>query len=501
MTRDLRTTLGRHADAALWAILGIGLILRLSVLLFYTPTVFNYYGGDSSRYMRLPGSGFSDLFSDVAMPAGYPGFLEVLHSISAWMPWTTLVQHLLGLAAAALLYFAVVRAGAPRWAALLPAAVVALSGDQIFLEHAMLTEALWIPGLALSMFLLASSLRAVKPLPWLIAGGTALMLTSLVRNVSMGLVLLLAIWAVAAIPAARRIRLRNGVAVIIPAVLVLGLYLGIANSAGQGHSGLFEDEGFALYARTAQFADCNKFTPPKGTEMLCVDTPTRQRPGPFWWAWSPESPLRSKFQFDINDTHDQELVGEFAKEAIKHQPLSYLGTVTSDFVRFFAPEVGDGRPENGVPPRYMSFGSITPVDQAQGLDEMAAMMATKYTGIDGGMASHDARAAFGSYQSVFRVDGLLGILLIALTVVGAVFGRGPIRAGAALFLIAGIVLLAIPPAVSSYDARYAVPPMDLLAAGAAFGLAVIAEKIAGRRPVTQPLAGPATRKNSSYSRM
>jgi hypothetical protein len=479
--RNFRDRLNRHGDAALWGILGIGLVLRLTVLLVYTPTVFNYYGGDSERYIRLPGSGFSGLFSDVAMPAGYPAFLEAVHGISSWLPLTTLIQHLLGLAAAALLYFAVIRAGGPRWAALLPAVVVVFSGDQLFLEHGILTEALWIPGLSLALFLFAGSIRAPRPLYWLIAAGSALMLASLIRNVSMGLIVLLAIWAAVAVPATTRHRIRNAAAVLIPALLILGLYLGVSKNTGGSHSGLFENEGFALYARTAQFADCNRFTPPPGSEVLCVDTPTDQRPGPFWWSWSPESPLRSKFAFDINSSQDQEVVGQFAKEAIKHQPLSYLGTVASDFTRLFAPEVGDERSDNGVTPRYMSFGSTIPVAQATTLQEQAEQLATKYTGVGDGETGHEARAVLGTYQSLFRVSGLLGLVLIALTVIGATLGRGTIRAGAVLFLIAGGTLLILPPAVSSYDARYAVPPFELFAAGAAFGLAVISEQIVRRR--------------------
>lgn len=495
-------SLNRHGDGALWALLALGLVLRLGVLIFYTPTVFNYYGGDSGRYMRLPGSGSSGLFSDVAMPAGYPAFLAALHGVSSWLPLTILVQHLLGLAAAALLYFAVVRVGVPRWAALLPAVVVALSGDQVFLEHGILTESLWIPGLALTLFLCTASLQAPNPVPWLLAAGSTLMLSSLVRNVSMGLVLLLAVWAAIAIPGAARFRLRNAAALMIPALLILGLYLGVSKNSGGDRSGLFEDEGFALYARTAQFADCSKFTPPAGTAVLCVNTPADQRPGPFWWAWSPESPLRAKFQFDINDSRDQELIGKFAKDAIEHQPLAYLRTITSDFARFFAPEVGNGRAENGVTPRFMSFGSTTPVDQVTTMQEQAEQVATKYTGVSAGEASHGVRAVLGSYQSVFRVDGLLGLLLIALTLAGVLLGRSAIRAAASLFLIAGMTLLVLPPAVSSYDARYAVPPMDLLAAGAALGLAVLAEKIPrGKRAVQAKPEASTSRRNWSYSRM
>jgi hypothetical protein len=247
-----------------------------------------------------------------------------------------------------------------------------------------------------------------------------------------------------------------------------------------GHSGLAEDQGLSLYGRVAQFADCGKFTPPQGTKVLCVDTPAPQRPGPCYWTWSPESPLRAKFDFNIDDSHDQELVASFAKAAIVHQPFEYLSTVTKDFARFFAPDVGNTRPENGITPQYMSFGSTTPAAQGDSLDGMADWVAEKYSGVGAGEASHAAQSLLGTYQAIFRVDGLLLLVLIALSLAGAVLGQGPIRAGATLFLISGLTLLVIPPAVSSYDARYVLPPVVLFAAGGSFGLAVLAKLI--RRP-------------------
>lgn len=466
-----------HDDRLLWGLLGVGLVLRTGVQAFYTPAIFSYYGGDSARYLRLEAGGVTGLFEDVAQPAGYPAFLDAMYAISSWLPLTIFFQHLLGLAAAALLYFAVRRSGGPRWAAFLPAAVVALSGDQLFLEHGILTEALWIPVLAMSMFFFAAALRAENVLPWLAAAGAVLIISSLMRNVSMALLPLLAIWAATAIPARPKVRLRNALAVVLPGLLVLSAYLAVAESSADGRSGLAENDGFSLYARTAQFADCDEFSPPRGTESLCIEQPAAERPGPFYWAWSQESPLRAKFQVDINDSHDQELLEKFGKAAILNQPTAYTAAVVSDFARFFAPEVGEGRPDNGVTPRFMSFGNTTPVSQATSLDETAAIYATKYGGIDGGEANHGARSLFGSYQTIFRVNGLLGLALIALTLAGVGLGRNSIRAGAALFLIGGLTLLVIPPAVSSYDVRYAVPPFELFAAGAALGLAALAERL------------------------
>lgn len=454
-------------------VLAVGLLLRLVVMVTYTPAVFNYYGGDAARYMRLSGGGVVQLFGDVAMPAGYPAFLGAIRAISNWLPLTTFIQHLIGLGAAALLYFAVRRAGAPRWAALLPAIVIAISGDQIYLEHAILTEALWIPLLALGLFAAVASLSSPRPGRWLVAAGAILMLSALVRNVSLVMPILVAIWACFALAGSWRERLLNATRVIVPALVLLVAYLVVAGLGDGGRNGLFEDQGLALYGRVAQFADCSQFTPPKGTRVLCVHTPEDEREGPFYWTFSSESPLRKKFDFDIDNQHQQEELSEFGRDAILHQPRSYVRAVLSDLVRFFAPEVGEPRPEDGVVPRYMSFGSNVGVNQAWTPKEMAEIVDEGYSGVGSGTASHTVRTILGSYQSVFRVDGIILLALILLNVLGVIWARGKERAGAVLFFLVGAYLLIIAPATSSYDARYAIPPADFFAAGAAFGLVVL----------------------------
>jgi hypothetical protein len=470
-------------------VLALGLLLRLLVMVIYTPAVFNYYGGDAARFMRLDSGGVVGLFGDAAMPAGYPAFLGVIRDISSWLPLTIFIQHLIGLSAAAFLYFAVKRTGAGRWAALLPAVVVAFSGDQIYLEHAILTEALWIPLLAFGLFAAVASLSSPRSQRWLIAAGLILMLSALVRNVSLVMPFLVAIWACFAFPGAWKARLMRGAVVIVPAVILLVAYLVVANMGAGGRNGLLEDGGLALYGRVGQFADCSKFTPPKGTEVLCVSTPEGEREGPFYWDFSSHSPLREKFDFDINNSHQQEQLSEFAREAIIHQPLSYLRAVLSDFVRIFAPEVGEPRAEDGATPHYMSFGSNVGVNQAWTPREMAEIVKEGYSGVGSGEASHGVRTALGTYQSIFRVSGIILIALIILNGVGIVWARGPQRAAAVLFFLVGAYLIVMPPATFSYDARYAVPPAEIFAAGAAFGLAVLVEWIRGRAtetPGTRP---------------
>ncbi len=463
-----------------WIVLGIGLLLRVALTTFYTPAVFNYYGGDSTRYMRLDFVGVSGLFGDNAMPAGYPAFLASVRWLSDWLPLTISIQHLLGLGAAALLYAAVVRVGAPRWAALLPLAVVTFSGDQLFLEHGIFTEALWMPAIALGMYLLARAVSAPDARWWLAAGGAALACAALVRHVSQVLPLLLAIWAAAALPGAPSTRLKHAAAVLVPALLVTGAYFVVAKPIAGGYTGLVENRGVSLYGRVGQFADCSKFSPPEGTRRLCVRTPPDARPGPFFWTFGAQSPIRTRMDFDAYDEDDQETLSRFGRAAILGQPTDYARAVAEDFARFFVADVGTPRSESGADAEQMSFQSVVPTAQGVSLTQLAAQFDEAYSGVGTGVAAPSARTAFGTYQSLFRVHGLLALILIVLSVAGCVLGRGRLRAGASLFLIAGLTLLVFPPLLSSYDVRYAVPPTNLLAAGAAAGLAALAGRVGAR---------------------
>lgn len=471
----------------MWVILGVGLLLRICAMVFYTPAVFNYYGGDSTRYIRLDFVGINGIFGDNAMPAGYPAFLAALRELSAWLPLTTTLQHMLGLAAAWLLYAAVVRAGASRVAALLPAVVVAFSGDQLFLEHGIFTEALWMPVVALGMYLLARSTSAVDARRWLIVGGAVLACSALVRHVSLALPIVLTVWAAVALPGTPTMRLQHAAAVLLPALVVIGAYFVIAKPIAGGYSGLVENRGFSLYGRVGQFADCTKFKPPSGTKRLCVDTPPEARAGPFFWTFGQESPIRTKMTIDTFDAGDQELLSSFGRAAILNQPLDYARAVGTDFARYFAPDFGEPRADSGTDAQSMSFESTIPAAQGVSPADLAQQFDQAYSGVGSGLANPTARTLLGAYQSVFRIQGLLTLLLVVLAFLGCWLGRGSVRAGASLFLVAGLTLLVFPPLFSSYDVRYAVPPINLLAAGGAFGLAVFAGRMMSTAEPGRPI--------------
>ena len=124
---------------ALAILLAVGLALRVWLTLVWSPAIIGY--SDTGIYFQ---DSVESLWTDPVRTVGYSMFLRVLHGITPHLLFVTIVQHALGLIAAALLFGAVRRCGGPRWLGLVPAAAIALAGDELFLEHAALSDALFI---------------------------------------------------------------------------------------------------------------------------------------------------------------------------------------------------------------------------------------------------------------------------------------------------------------------------------------------------------------------
>src|SRR5581483_2395466 len=144
--------------------------------------------------------------------------------------FTITLQHLMGLATAVFLY-AIVR-GLTRsnaWACL-PAAVVLLSGDVVFLETALLTETLWMLLLAAGMWACVNARGRRRPYSWLCAGAVLLSLAGLVRSLSLPLIVLAALWALWEIGGGWRRRVGVAACFLAPAAILLGRYALVASA-------------------------------------------------------------------------------------------------------------------------------------------------------------------------------------------------------------------------------------------------------------------------------
>lgn len=459
--RDLRLRAHRDVYRPLLVLIAVGVLLRVLTMVAYSTAVMDYYTGDAGRYIRV---GYHGVFSDEWQPAGYALFLAAIRGVTTTLSVTVAIQHLLGIATSVLLFATTRRAGAPRAIALIPAAVVLLSGDHLFLEHALLTESLWMALLAGGLYAAVRG-RAVNA-RWTLAASALLALSAVTRNVSAVLPAALAAWALVANGGSARNRLRMASAALLPAVLIVVMYIVIANAVGS-HSGLGEMGGWSLYQRVGQFADCRQFAAPAGTKGLCESTPMGQRPGPFFYYWDPAAPARRVFP-SMSPAVDQK-VGAFARTAIVHQPLDYVRTVVKDLVRYVDPAAGFDRALSGSDPASMSFRAVSP-DPA-GSSAFASKIRTRYTGLD---ASPDRGASIlETYQRVFRIGGLGLLILLGLSAMSLFRANGYLRQVSALCTSFAVILLVLPPAVSSYDARYAIPPAALLTVSAALGLRVL----------------------------
>ena len=195
-----------------------------------------------------------------------------------------MAQHVLGLVCAWLLYDAARRAGAGRWWALVPAAVLSLSLDQIVTEHTLKTDALFGFLLAAALWALVRGYTGRRPLFWCLGAGAALGAAALVRLVGAPL-LPVSVVAVLAVlegrdrpPAGPRGRPRGRRAGAHRAVRA-----GLARPGGPLES--HGDRGLVVVRARGPVRGLHAIRPPAETANLCEDSDPDDRPGPDYYAW------------------------------------------------------------------------------------------------------------------------------------------------------------------------------------------------------------------------
>jgi hypothetical protein len=142
----IRAAARRPEMIALGLIVLLGLALRLYFIEQWRPALIGF--PDTTIYVQDARTG---IFNDPLHIGGYSEFLRLMHEIRPHLSFVILLQHLMGLASGLLLFGAVRRAGLPAGLGLVPAAVVILGGSELFIEHAALSEALFIFLIDLSL--------------------------------------------------------------------------------------------------------------------------------------------------------------------------------------------------------------------------------------------------------------------------------------------------------------------------------------------------------------
>ncbi len=451
-----------RASLALAGVLGVGAGLRAWMIATWHPAVVGYH--DAVFYVDIA---HGPLFADPLHPAGYPLLLRALHVLSASV-WPVLVlQHLLGLATAALLYALVRTLTGSRWLGLLPATVIALDGLQIVVEHSLLSDSLFT-------FLLAAGLYAVARagaggIGWALGAGALLAAAGLTRTVGLVAIPLATIALLPAVSGTWRSRAMRAGALLAVAAALVGAYLG-AQAAQTGSASLSRDSGWVLYSRVAPFADCSKFTPPAGTAGLCERTPPAARPGTDFYMWD-ASPAWRVFG---GQPHGNAKLGAFARAAIAHQPGDYLAAVAHDFIRYIAPG-GYQRPRAGqTPAQFMALSTNTTQEAV-----VARGIGSYYPGLRATSQSHARLTSW--YVRTFAAQGVPMAILLALAIVAPLLVAHGRRTMPTLLTLLALALLIVPVATQVYDARYAVGALGPLSVAAALTLHGARQRLARRR--------------------
>ena len=454
------------ALGGLLVVLAAGAVIRVLFMVAWSPAFMGW--PDAKSYIDVSQG---ELFGNPLRPAGYPLFLRGVNAIWTNIHFVVVINHLLGLATAVVLYATVVRAGAPRWLALLPAAVVALGGTQMFLEHSVLSEPLFTFLCAVGAY---AAVRCAAERPrwalWPATAGVVLAFAASVRVVGLAMIPLVCLWLGAASSGALRRRVASAAVAVLGALVVLSAYW-IAEYSTVGAVGMSRNGDYHLYGRVAPFADCSKFTPPKGTEILCETTPRSERPIVDAYIFSYwHSPAVRAFNSPFDATPEASAkVGEFARAVVIAQPFDYLEEVGAGMLRYVAPE-SDALHAYGGGPGYEALTGrnilLNPYFESHAIDSMQRYYGWSESDY---VQRSGLLSVLRGYERITRIQGISFVVLALLSLLGPFVARGEQRRVAWLLALIAWGLMTAPVATLEFSARTAVPAFGFLAASAAVG--------------------------------
>jgi hypothetical protein len=466
----------RPTTIALGAIVLAGLALRLYFMVQWRPALVGF--PDTSIYLMDAQTG---VFNDPLRVDGYSEFLRLMHGLRPHLSFAILVQHLLGIASGLLLFGAVHRCGFPRGVALAPAAVVILGGSELLVEHAVLTEAVFIFLVDLALYAIVRAGRGNWA--WAILAGLALGTALDDRSVGLALLVVLVPVVLLTLPGPWRKRASRVGIVVAAATVPIAGYL-YAHEQAVGYGGFTGSGYFDLYGRVAPFAECSKFHPPAGTTNLCIHIPRSKREGNAVWEFTGISPAVRVFgepDATAPKPGENSKLLAFSEAAIIGQPLDYLESAGRDLVRIVDPSFSSsphvGNRGYGNTPESLANYYFNP--QYLALDQR--VIGEYYAG-DGEI--HRSVAALLRYERDTRIEGPLMALLLLLAILAPIVTAGKQRRASLLFGATALVLLTAPIFASEYDYRFTIPAFGPLVATASIGAFGLCNQLWPRLPRT-----------------
>ncbi|MBA2695845.1 MAG: phospholipid carrier-dependent glycosyltransferase [Actinobacteria bacterium] len=442
--------------------LALGVLVRVWVQVAFVPA---FVHSDAPTYLAA----LENLVPAPDRPLGYVLLLLLPASlVTPDVLLVALVQHVLGLALAVLLYVFLRRWGVGPRVSTVAALPVLLDTMQLSLEHAVLSDVLFevlVFG-ALCLLCWHRRMRLFNAL----AAGLALGLAATVRLVGEPLVVVAVIGCVLLAGPGWRRRVAAiilvGVGFAVPVTTYMTWY-----HQERGGFTLAEFTGKALYVRSASFVECDQISVQEYQRVLCPREPVAQRQDSTYYAFHDPQTL-PMLRPPPGVTTDQAM-REFAIAAIRAQPLDYTRTVVRDFSLNF--DVWRGNRfsyDTAYKWRFKHFVTVQPTDWT----------GPAYAAHGGRQLQSVQPFADGLvvYAWVVYLPGplLLGAVVVAL---GATLGIGraarrdalQARAVVCVLLLAGLLLLAAPAVGAQFVWRYQLPALALVPAAAALGWTIL----------------------------
>ncbi len=264
---------------------------------------------------------------DPTRVSGYSIWLKILQPLHSYA-LVTILQHLMGLAVAVMIYaLARHRYGARAWLATLATIPVLYDGFEIQLEHLVLSDVPFLFVLTLATTLLLWD--PAGPSTRRCAGiGVLLGVGAVLRSIGLPLLALFAVYMIIRRFSWRKVAAAIGVC-LIPVFAYAGLF-----DAEHGQFAMSDATGVFLYSRVMTFAECSKMQLPADELGLCTTVPPAKRPIAQAYIWTSESPL-DRFPSPKFSPGPNQLAESFAITAIESQPLGYARAVFDDTWRVF----------------------------------------------------------------------------------------------------------------------------------------------------------------------
>lgn len=474
-------------------LLTAGVGLRVMALLAWWPVAPKL--GDPGLYSAF--AAFDPLASPMH-PDGYSLFLAAFTSVTRSVEVVVIAQHAMGVAAGLSLFLAVRRLCGSPWPALVGAATILLGADQVFLEHTIMSETLFVLLLSLVLYAVARMLEAPdRWWPWPAVAGALLAAAGMTRVAGLFLipVVVLALLLIHPRPWSGRWR---PTAMFLGVAATLLFAYGTANAISNGDFEIAPTPGYHLYGRVGPFADCSLFDPPPGTQRLCEHLPPEDRPIPhpnfYLFGWnSPgirligREPLAGLLDAQRRDVtravvqafarqvrdHDR-VLGAFARQAVLHQPVAYAEAVGRDVRAYFLSD-GDGPPFRAAQDLGPALDWDTPPAKVdlEGTEVGMENLFEPFTA----RRDHELLAALRDYQRVFRFGATALTVTTLLILIGLLMGPRRNRVAVLVLGGGGLAMFVLPTLSIAYVARYTVPVAGLMTAGAAVAVLSMGERM------------------------